>query len=343
MKRIFTALMLVTLSGLAACYQNQNGAPAELGDMNDAEKSAASAASITVYYKADAQWIATQGSSVNIHYNADDAGWTAVPGVAMTKHTGAYDKWVGYASFTVSASKLTFCFNRDGAVWDNNGGRDYTISAPGVYTVADGVVSPYTSAYGDIYYRYTGEIYPDYIIGGFMVKLCRNGSSSVYASKPFCYSTTHGTSVRFSDLPAGSYKAVVNENYGGMNYYGETEFTVAAGAEYFSSVGMDIIVSDPNAVTVYYKPDAQWLDGTVNCHYDNGTGWTAVPGLAMTKITDEYSRWNGYAKIAVSGAAYLRFCFNKNGSVWDNNNCRDYEVRSSGLYTVVNGVVTKKN
>ena len=261
----------------------------------------------------------------------------------MTKHTGAYDKWVGYASFTVSASKLTFCFNRDGEIWDNNGGKDYSITAPGVYTVADGIVNRYTSAYGDIYYRHNDEIYPDYIIGGFMVKLYRNGSPSVYASKPFCWSTTHGTSVRFSDLPAGSWRAVVSENYGGMNYYGETEFTVADGAEYFPSVGMDLIVSEPNAVTVYYKPDAQWLDGTVSCHYNSGAGWTAVPGIAMTKIINEYSWWNGYAKITIAGASYLRFCFNENGIAWDNNNYRDYEVRSAGLYTVVNGVVTKKN
>lgn len=62
MKRILTALMLMTLSALAACDQTRNGTSNELENMAGADRSAVSASSITVYYKADAQWVAAQGS-----------------------------------------------------------------------------------------------------------------------------------------------------------------------------------------------------------------------------------------------------------------------------------------
>ncbi len=84
------------------------------------------------------EWFAAV-NNINIHYNAG-SGWTAVPGVAMTKITDYYGSWGGWAKMTVNASALTFCFN-NGSTWDNNSGKNYSITAAGVYTVKNGVVT----------------------------------------------------------------------------------------------------------------------------------------------------------------------------------------------------------
>ena len=58
----------------------------------------------------------------------------------MTKITDYYGSWGGWAKMTVNATSLTFCFN-NGTTWDNNSGKNYSITAAGVYTVKNGVVT----------------------------------------------------------------------------------------------------------------------------------------------------------------------------------------------------------
>ncbi len=84
---------------------------------------------VTIYY-------ATTWSQANIHYNADSAGWTALPGVTM-----ANSSVPGYKVITLDATAVEFVFNNGSGTWDNGSGSNYTVSAKGIYTVDNGVLS----------------------------------------------------------------------------------------------------------------------------------------------------------------------------------------------------------
>lgn len=75
-------------------------------------------------------------SAVNIHYGYNRTeGWTAVPGVPMTK---AGSLWTFTYVVPAMAHSIALCFN-DGTTWDNNGGADwnFTVIAP---PIPNGVV-----------------------------------------------------------------------------------------------------------------------------------------------------------------------------------------------------------
>ncbi len=93
---------------------------------------------ITIYYSLSDDW--SHNGNVNIHYNADNKAWTNVPGVAMNKHSIQSEDWFKYASITIEARTLKFCFNKDGHHWDNNHGNDYYVAEPGVYEIKNGKI-----------------------------------------------------------------------------------------------------------------------------------------------------------------------------------------------------------
>lgn len=100
-----------------------------------------------------------------------------------------------------------------------------------------------------------------------------------------------------------------------------------------------VVLYNSNAIpanhkmTVYYKSNRNLQ----NIHYQIGSGaWTASPGVQMLSAeVDGYKK----AVINLGGDSALTACFN-DGSVWDNNNGRDYRFNSPGTYTVSNGVIT---
>jgi glycosidase len=65
----------------------------------------------------------------------------------------------------------------------------------------------------------------------------------------------------------------------------------------------------------YYRAD--WAQ--VNLHYNNGSGWTAAPGQAMSRSGSWWTR----ANIGMTSAT-LEFVFNNGAGVWDNNGGRNY-------------------
>lgn len=86
---------------------------------------------ITIYYK-------TSWTTANIHYKIGSGSWTTVPGVSMD--TSSYS---GYKVKTIdlgTETSLTACFNDGNNNWDNNNSNNYSFSAAGTYTVADGVI-----------------------------------------------------------------------------------------------------------------------------------------------------------------------------------------------------------
>lgn len=92
----------------------------------------ASGNSATVYYKVPGGW-----TTVNIHYAPDGGAWTPVPGVPMNP---ACSGWDVYTVNLGQASGWQTVFNNGQGVWDNNGGRNYSLGT-GLWQVANGVVT----------------------------------------------------------------------------------------------------------------------------------------------------------------------------------------------------------
>jgi hypothetical protein len=66
------------------------------------------------------------GTAVNIHHGFNGANWTAVPGVAMTKHG---EVWKYTYTVPSTATNIAMVFNFNGQnPWDNNGGNNYNFS-----------------------------------------------------------------------------------------------------------------------------------------------------------------------------------------------------------------------
>ena len=80
----------------------------------------------------------TGWDQVYLHYAGDDGIWTELPGIEM-QHMG--DE-ANVFEISVDANNMTFVLNNGGDDWDTLGGgmTDYTISAPGVYTLSDGIL-----------------------------------------------------------------------------------------------------------------------------------------------------------------------------------------------------------
>lgn len=132
MKKVLILLAALTSFLITGCFYNS-----DKEDMPKSNVTRATTGTITVYYD-NPTWFATP-NPINIHYNAGN-GWTAAPGVAMTKITSQYEYMGGWAVYSIDSSSLTFCFN-NGSTWDNNSNKDYKITEPGNYTVKNGVIT----------------------------------------------------------------------------------------------------------------------------------------------------------------------------------------------------------
>lgn len=126
------------------------------GDPGDPEEPTGTT---TVYYSTNKSW-----ATYNIHYRVGTGTWTAVPGAALAP---ACEGWVS-TTITTNGSSVTAAFN-NGAAWDNNGGKDYTLTGADV-AVKDGRVTasnpcPTTNPTGDttVYYS-TTKNWPSYRI-----------------------------------------------------------------------------------------------------------------------------------------------------------------------------------
>lgn len=437
MKKILGFITVLLTLLLTGCFSEGSK-----DEVSEKKITKAEATSITIYYD-NPTWFAS-ANNINIHYNAGN-GWTAVPGVAMAKVTDQYAQWGGWATTTIAASSLTFCFN-NGSSWDNNSGKDYIISSPGIYTVKNGVITKQGITI-DLYVA-GNAIYPSYDVAGLPVSIYKD--NVLYATSTITYTTSHGVYATFKNVVPGSYKVVMNSEIdstynGHVLLKGENSFAITSTMSYFSGdilfdiipakqgwlgvsfsvtgdsqstmlesklIGQklklyrnDVYVKDLditnysyfinevyasthdlisgtykvvldttinnvkytgtasvyvdgtnpnetttnitvtatplNSITVYYDNPTWFAAGNINMHYNAGSGWTAVPGIAMTKITDYYGSWGGWAKSTVT-ASTLTFCFN-NGSSWDNNSGKNYYISKPGVYTVKNGVLSEVN
>eukprot|EP01100_Stratorugosa_tubuloviscum_P003102 TRINITY_DN1732_c1_g1_i1.p1 TRINITY_DN1732_c1_g1~~TRINITY_DN1732_c1_g1_i1.p1 ORF type:complete len:881 (-),score=384.24 TRINITY_DN1732_c1_g1_i1:102-2744(-) len=93
--------------------------------------------------------------------------------------------------------------------------------------------------------------------------------------------------------------------------------------------------SGPGIINIYYY--TTWSKPYI--HYDDGYGWTNVPGLLMSPSENSYYPLpNWHVKAIISNS--LTFVFNDGNGNWDNNRGNNYHVSSPGVYSVQNGVLS---
>jgi len=87
----------------------------------------------TIYYKGY--------GSPNIHYQAGNGAWTAVPGIAMTPINDVEGYTHKYTIPLNGASYANVCFNDGNNSWDSNNGKNYRFTA-GTYGFESGTITP---------------------------------------------------------------------------------------------------------------------------------------------------------------------------------------------------------
>ncbi|GAB9470618.1 hypothetical protein Gpo141_00007859, partial [Globisporangium polare] len=90
-----------------------------------------------VYYR-------TGWTAPNIHYSQGST-WTTVPGFKMAQSGDAtqFPKEKGWFRYDIPApaSFLEFVFNDNNGVWDNNGNKNYKVSAAGTYSLTSTITT----------------------------------------------------------------------------------------------------------------------------------------------------------------------------------------------------------
>ena len=146
------------------------------------------------------------------------------------------------------------------------------------------------------------------------VRISINGSPFVLASGTTSWSYTTNLSLNTTNLVRVFAKDVSNN----ISVTNQVSFTLT------NLPSTDVIVN-------YFNANGWNL---VNIHYDGGSGWTTVPGQAMTNLG------NGWWRKTVNVLDKIDFVFN-NGSSWDNNKGKDYisKISWSSYVYVSNNIV----
>ncbi|GAB9477114.1 Family 31 glycoside hydrolase, partial [Globisporangium polare] len=76
-----------------------------------------------------------------------------------------------------------------------------------------------------------------------------------------------------------------------------------------------------------------------NIHYSAGDGWTSAPGIAMAASTygGNYTATDGWFEYSIK-TSQLEFVFNDGNGNWDNNDSKNYVVKSAGTWAVVSKI-----
>lgn len=339
----FVTILMIMLSG---CAVNNLTAPGEeenriITGADQISKQTAGSGFIYVYYRpADVNDITYPNYSY-IHYNADNQGWTAVPGEKLYRRYLPEGGYADYASATIEANQLDFVFNNGNGTWDNNNGNNYRIDHSGTYFVENGSVVQCGEV--DIYYTLKGVASYDYWsvkkFRGASLTLYKEGMSAPYRTAEIGSYYHGGVHTGLYLLPLGNYTLVLDEiEKEGKTYVGEVSFSVT---EENPNPDKTLVIKEKK-ITLYYDLEAQnWTtENSVNIHYKkDNSSWTSVPGEAMTR-GDGFGFFRNCTGAEIA-AKSLEFVFNNNKGSWDNNNGSNYRIETPGTYIVRKGTVTE--
>jgi hypothetical protein len=76
-----------------------------------------------------------------LHYNADNRGWNSIPGTAMLPSANASYPAATWRFVEVAGNSVVFVTTDGNGHWDNNGGRNYAVTSPGIYALDDGTLT----------------------------------------------------------------------------------------------------------------------------------------------------------------------------------------------------------
>lgn len=335
MKKLYSILsvfiILMTFACANADFTGQNDL--ETARSNDSKLSAGEASSeadvITIYYRAPGNWMASP-EDINIHYNTGN-GWTNVPGETMVKYTSQYDKWFDYASITIDASSMTFCFNLGGSQWDNNNYQDYNIDSPGVYEIIDGSIKTVEDITGNagIYFSIK-DGYPGQSVPRDLPVTLYKGETQVgtYYTGPYSHGATF---LSIEDLDAGSYKLVMDAKEFGENYKytGEilfeidgqndnatedfsgtmyvTKTLVGYAGIFFNLTNGSYMERVPYGIDVEFKKDGEIYGIFQVGSYSHGAAYLGIhdlpEGTYSLKINEVYNgvAYRGYSNVVIDG------------------------------------------
>lgn len=260
-------------------------------------------------------------SAVNVHYN-NGSGWTTPPGAAMTSE-GSY--W--WKRDINTSGSVVAVFN-NGTTWDNNDSKDYSSSLR-EFWIKDKTIYTNNPGTGDVTAPVVSYISPTPASGSTIVKtvtLAVSATDNVGVDRvEFYVGTALKATVRMAPFTFDWDTALAANG----------SYTVTAKAfdekGNMAQTSRTYTVNNTGGRTVHYY--STW--SSVNIHYNNGTGWTTAPGVAMTSET---AGW--WKRDNISGTN-LVFCFN-NGSTWDNNNSKNYSTAAAEVWVKDNKVYTSK-
>lgn len=263
----------------------------------------------------------TSWSPAYVHYNADGNGWTTLPGAQMQATALSNFKYI-----EISASSMEFVFNDGQGTFDNNGGLNYNITQPGLYTVGFGgnLLPDYNPIRIQIYYE--SQLTPQ-------THIHYNVDNTGWTTIPgdlmvedddfpgYSFASIEGSTIEFAFTDDGTNW----ENNNNNNY------TINNPGIYSVDPVTNTVTSGYPAVTIYYA--TSWTNTNIHFNSDS-SGWTTVPGAPMDNSTVA-----GYKVITID-ATNVEFAFNDNGGIWDSNGGLNYNISGKGIYTVDNGVIT---
>jgi alpha-glucosidase len=267
---------------------------------------------IKLYYTSD--W------AQRIHFDANvDGSWTTFPGELLT--TSEFD---GVKTYTISASSAEFAFTDTGANWDNNGGSNYVINAPGTYTV-DPISRTITSGPPT---TFTIHYLPP--TGWTSAKMHWKANGGQWTSGTgFAMGTSTQDddyfelklyAAQLTEFAFNTSSGATWENNNNANYSILTPGTYTIKASDHS-----ITPGAPGGIKLFYE--TSWSPAYIHYNADS-TGWTTAPGVTMGNTA-----LSNFKYIQIN-ANNLQFVFNNGSGTWDNNGGSNYTITQPGRYTV---------
>lgn len=278
---------------------------------------------VTVYYRVPAAW----NGIANIHYARTGGTWTTLPGVRMNTS----NIYPGFAVLTINlntSSGIVAAFNNNNNVWDNNGTKNYSISA-GIFTISNGVLTQGTPP---------ADTTAPTVPAGLASSNVATTSLTISWSASTDASGIESYTVFRNGQQIGT---TTNTTFNDTNLTANTTYTYTVSAKdkagnnsaQSASISVKTLANTSNTVTVFYKVPS----GTVsNIHYRPiGGTWTTSPGVAMTP-----SNFAGFNTITLSigSATGIEAAFNNNAGVWDSNSSKNYLI-NAGTFTVIGSSV----
>jgi len=259
---------------------------------------------ITLHYQS--QWPA-----VEMHYQADGQAWQSVQLEP--------DTLAGHFLARVEATQLTFSMTDGNGTWDNNSNNNYSIQAPGEYTLSAGII---TEGIPENLIRLYVETSWE---NAYIIYRADNGD---WVTVPVLMNDAGNPGFKYFEISATTLEFAITDGNGNWWDNSGNNFSVDAIGDYIVNETAVTPGKPKDIIQLWYKSD--WAPAYLLYSAD-AQDWVEQPGTPLAA-----SDFPGYQFIEFN-AATLEFVAHNNGGTWDNNNDENYRITKPGLYTLDNG------